>query len=91
MPINAKALGAAAGLVAGATFVICALAVAVAPGSASAFLGWVLHIDLTMMARQVTVASLVGGLILFSGFVGICVALTGQLYNRLAARRPTGA
>ena len=86
MAVQSKALGMAAGLVAGATFLICALAVVVSPGSTMAFLGWVLHIDLSTMARPITAASFCGGLILFSAFIGVCAMLTGQLYNRFAVR-----
>lgn len=60
---------------------------AVAPGSTAAFLGWVLHIDLGSMARNVTVSNFFGGLVAFSAFVGVCVGLTGSLYNRLATPR----
>lgn len=86
MPVNAKALGMASGLVAGATFVLCALAVVVAPGSTTAFFGWMLHIDLSSMSRHVTVPSFFGGLVLFSALVGICVGLTGKLYDIFVAR-----
>jgi len=88
MAINVNALGTAAALVAGASFALCALAVMVAPGATTAFLGWVLHLDLSTMARPLTLASFGGGLILFSAFVWIVVALTGQLYNRFSTRRP---
>lgn len=91
LSINSKALGAASAIVAGVTFLLCAAAVAIAPGSTSAFLGWVLHVDLSAMARHITLASFGGGLILFNAFVGICAALTGELYNRLAPRPLVGA
>jgi len=84
--INSRALGTSAGLIAAITFVICGVLVALAPGTTSAFFGWVLHIDLSSMARPISVASFIGGLILFSAFVGLCVGLTSALYNRLTSR-----
>ena len=88
MRVEAKAVGIASAIIAGATFVLCALAVAVAPGSTSGLLGWVLHIDLSSMARQVTWGNFIGGLVLFSAFVGLCVGLTAKLYNWLITRQP---
>lgn len=86
MRVDSKALGASAGLIAAATFVICGVLVAIAPGATSAFFGWVLHIDLSAMARPITIASFFGGLILFSAFVGVCVGLTAKLYNRFTRK-----
>ncbi len=88
MRINAKALGTSAGLIAAATFVICGVFVALVPGTTSAFLGWVLHIDFSAMARPISVASFFGGLVLFSAFVGICVGLVSALYNRITSAVP---
>ncbi len=82
MRVNSRALGTSAGLVAAGTFVICGVLVAIVPGATSAFLGWVLHIDFSAMARPISVASFFGGLILFSAFVGICVGMVSALYNR---------
>lgn len=86
MRINTRAIGIASGMIAAAWFVVCGLLVAIAPGATSTFLGWVLHIDLSSLARPISVSSFIGGLILFSVFVGICVAGTAWLYNRLTAQ-----
>ena len=85
MGINTCALGFASGIVAAATFVVCGLMVAVAPGATSSFFGWVFHIDLSSLARPISVTSFVGGLIVYSFFVGVCVAAAAWLYNRLTA------
>lgn len=87
MRINSKALALASGLVAATTFSICALAVALAPGATMTFLGWVLHLDLSGMARTLTFSSFCGGLLLFSAFIAACTGTTAALYNRLAAGR----
>lgn len=86
MGINTRALGLASGLVAAATFVVCGLMVAVAPGATSSFFGWMFHIDLSGMARTISVSSFIGGLIVFSVLVGICVAAAAWLYNRFTVR-----
>lgn len=86
--INSKALGISAGIVAAVTFVICGVMVAIAPGSTSAILGWVLHVDMSTMARPISVVSLVGGTILFGLFIGVCVGLVSALYNRFASPVP---
>jgi hypothetical protein len=91
MTIQSKTLGTASALVAGATFVICALAVAVAPAATAGFLGWVLHIDLSSMPRHVSIANFFGGLIIFSVFVGLCVGCTAWLYNKLRRQLPPAA
>ena len=86
MGINTRALACASGLVAAATFVICGLFVAVAPGTTSAFFGWVFHIDLSGMARSISVSSFIGGLVVFSVFVAACVGTAAWLYNRFTSR-----
>ena len=82
MGINTRALGFATALVAASTFVVCGLFVAVAPGATSSFFSWVFHIDLTGMARPISVASFIGGLVLFSLFLGVCVSAAAWLYNK---------
>jgi drug/metabolite transporter (DMT)-like permease len=83
MGINTRALAFASGIVAAATFVVCGLMVAVAPGATSSFFGWVFHIDLSSLSRSISVSSFVGGLIVFSAIVGICVAAVAWMYNKL--------
>jgi hypothetical protein len=84
MKTNIRALALASGLIAATTFAACGILVAFAPGKASSVLGWVLHIDLTSLARPLTLGNFVGGLLLFSLFIGSCVAATAWLYRKLA-------
>jgi hypothetical protein len=84
MRINIRALGLASGVIAAATFVVCGLLVAVAPSATMSAFGWVLHVDLSGIARPIYVSNFIGGLIMFSAFVGICIAAVGWLYNRFA-------
>ena len=63
MRLDARALGLAAGVTAGALFILCALAVAIAPEATRAFAGHLIHVDLSGMTRTLTIGSFVGGLV----------------------------
>jgi len=80
--INSRALAGSAGLVAAITFAICGAFVAFAPGAVSLAFGWIMHIDVSTMARPITLTSYVAGLVLFSAFVWLVVGLVSRLYNR---------
>ena len=86
--INSRALASSAGIVATATFAICGAFVAFAPGAVSSFFGWVLHIDLSTMARPISLASYAGGLVVFAAFVWLVVAFVSTLYNRFTEPSP---
>ena len=83
--INSRALATSAGIVGATTFALCGAFVAFAPGAVSSFFGWMLHIDLSTMARPISVTSYVGGLVLSGAFVWLVVGLVSILYNRLSA------
>jgi len=86
--INSRALASSAGIVATAGFAICGAFVAFAPGAVSSFFGWVLHIDLSTMARPISLASYSSGLVVFAAFVWLVVALVSTLYNRFTEPSP---
>ena len=86
--LDPRAFGLAAGAMAAALFTICALIVAVVPGAAVGFFGYILHLDLTGLARPVTVGNFVGGLFAWTIGVGIVFGLGGVFYNRLVPGRP---
>ena len=86
MNANAKRVGIAAGLVAAASFAVCATFVAIAPGSTTAFFSYMMHIDLSTMARTITWQSFVVGMLLFSVIVGAHVWLVAALYSALKSR-----
>ena len=85
MKPNVKALSFASGIVAAASYIVCALAVVVAPGLTARFFSYVFHIDLTSLSRSITWGSFFGGLLCFSVGVVIHVGLTAWCYNRLTA------
>ena len=86
--INSRALATSAGIVGATTFAICGALVAFAPGAVSVFFGWILHIDVSTMARPISVTSYVGGLVLFAAFVWLVVGLVSTLYNRFTHANP---
>lgn len=87
MRIKSSALGFAAATVTAVAFGICGLFFAVAPGVTSAFMSWVLHIDITAMTRPVSVMNLLAGIVLFAAYVGTLAGVTAALYNRFTVSR----
>jgi 2TM family of unknown function (DUF5676) len=87
MRLNAWALGLAAGATAGVLFILCALAVALAPGATTAFAGYLIHVDLSGMTRTLTFGSFVGGLICWTAGTSLTFWFTGVIYNRLTGQR----
>ena len=71
MRLKVKALSFASGIVAAASYIACALAVAIAPGLTSRFFSFVFHIDLTSLSRTITWSSFFGGMLCFS--VGVAI------------------
>ena len=86
MKLNAGAFGGAAGLAAAALFTLCAAFVAVAPGTATGVFGYVLHLDLTTLARPLTVGSFVGGLLFWAIGSALAFAAAARIYNALVGR-----
>lgn len=84
MRLNTTALAVAAGVTTAIVYAACSLLVAVAPGSTTAAIGYVFHLDLTGVARPLTWGSFATGLVSVSLAVALVVALLGTLYNRFA-------
>lgn len=87
MRLDSRAFGFAAGTVAAALFVLCALGVALAPGATTAMASTLIHIDLSGMARTITWATFFSGLVCWTLGVGLTFAAVGGLYNRFSAER----
>jgi hypothetical protein len=85
--LDPKALGWAAGIAAMALFLVCALAVALAPESTAAVGGFLLHADLEGLVRTPTWTSFVGGLIGWGAFAALVFSLVAILYNRFGGAR----
>ena len=89
MKLDAGIFGAAAGVAAGAVFTLCALFVAVAPQTATAVFSYVLHLDLTGLARHLTFGSFFAGLFFWGIGTALVFSIAARIYNGLAAR-PVG-
>ena len=87
MRIDSKTLGIATALGVAGAFTICTLVVALAPGGATTFLSYALHIDLTSLTRPLTWGGYFAGLLLTSAYFGALVAAIAGIYNRRVARR----
>lgn len=85
MRIDSKAFGIAAGTVAGALFTLCALTVAIAPGATTAFFGYLLHLDLSGLARPLTWSSYAAGLVCWTLGTALTFGIAAAIYNRLAS------
>jgi 2TM family of unknown function (DUF5676) len=83
MRLDARAFGLAAGATAAVVFILCALAVAIAPEGTTAFAGYLIHVDLSAMTRTLTLGSFVGGLICWTVGTTLVFWFTGVVYNRL--------
>lgn len=88
MRLEPRAFGLAAGATAAVLFILCAAAVAVAPGSTTSLAGFLVHMDLSGMARSLTVTNFVGGLVIWTLGTGLTFALAGWLYNRFSREGP---
>jgi hypothetical protein len=87
MRLDPKAFGLAAGIVAVVLFVICAIAVALAPDFTTAVGGFLLHADLSSFSRSLTWGNFIGGLLGWGAGTAIVFSLVAVLYNRLGVAR----
>lgn len=83
MRLDTRAFAIAAGATAGVLFTFCALAVAAAPGPTTTLFGYLIHLDLTVLARPLTFVSFVTGLVAWTVGTGVAFAFAASLYNRL--------
>ena len=86
MKLNVWAFGVAIGIVIAAAFTICAFFVAIAPEATAAFIGYLLHINLSGLARPVSWASYVAGVLGIGIWTGLWAAVAAHFYNLLISR-----
>jgi hypothetical protein len=84
MKLHLKALVSATAAIAALSYLLCALAVAVAPQAFMTLVGHVAHADLSGIPRVITWSGLFIGLVAWTLFSVLTVALTAALYNRWA-------
>ena len=86
MRLDARAFGLAAGVAAAVLFVICAVAVAIAPEATTAIAGELIHADLSGMTRTLTLGTFIGGLICWFFGTTLTFWFVAWVYNWLAGR-----
>ena len=86
MRLDTRLLTFAIALAAAAAFTICSIIVAIAPGALSAFVSYALHIDITGIARPITFASFLVGVLFVAIVSGVFVAIVAGMYNGFATR-----
>jgi hypothetical protein len=59
--------------------------VAVAPGATKQFFSWVMHIDLSSLARHITWGNFLGGVVCYSLVMGVLAWASAWAYNRLSS------
>ena len=87
MKLNIKAVATAEAVIAGALFVLCRLAFALAPEATLAALKYLTHIDWSGVAMPVNWGGFLSGLVLFTVFTAVLGAAWAWIYN-LLARQP---
>lgn len=87
MRLDPKALGLSAGIVAVVLFVVCAIAVALAPDATMAVGEALFHADLSALTRSLTWGNFVGGLFGWGVGTALVFSLVAALYNRLSGGR----
>ena len=86
MKLDARAFGLAAGVAAAVLFLICAIAVAIAPEATTAFAGHLIHVDLSGMTRTLTLGSVIAGLVCWFAGTTLTFWFVAAVYNRLEGR-----
>jgi hypothetical protein len=87
MRLDPKAFGLAAGVAALVLFVICAIAVALAPEATTALAGFLIHTDLVGFTRTLTWGNFVGGLLGWGVGTALVFWFAAALYNRMSGVR----
>ncbi len=86
MKLDSRAFGIAAGAMAGLLFILCSIAVAIAPAPTTALFGYLVHTDFSGLPRTLTFASFVWGLICWTLGTALTFGFAAAIYNRLAGR-----
>jgi hypothetical protein len=86
MKLNVWAFGVAIGVATATVFTICAFFVALAPAATADFIGYLLHINLSGLARPIRWASYFTGVLVIGIWTGLWAAVIAEFYNLLISR-----
>ena len=64
-------------------FTLCAAAGAIAPSVTTVFFGYIVHLDVSGMRRELTAASFIVGLIALTPGTALTFGFAAMMYNRL--------
>lgn len=81
MKLTVWAFALAVGVVVAAAFTICAFFVAVVPEATAAFIGYLLHTDLSGLTRPITWASYFAGVLAIGMWTALWAAAAAKIYN----------
>ena len=87
MRLDTRAFGVAAGSVAAILYLICAVAVFLAPDATTAVASYLIHMDLSGMPRTLTAEGFIFGLVVWPVGTAAVFAAVAALYNTLLAGR----
>ena len=86
MKLNVRGFSVAIGTVIAAAFSVCAFFVAIAPDATAAFIGYLLHINLSGLTRPLTWPSYFAGVLAMGIWTGLWAAVAATIYNSLTSR-----
>ena len=81
MKLNIWPFSYSVGIVTAAAFTICAFFVAVAPEATAAFIGYLLHTNLTGLTRPITWGSYIAGVLGIGIWTVLWAAAVAKIYN----------
>jgi len=86
MKLNVRGFSLAVASVIAAAFSVCAFFVAVAPEATAAFVGYLLHINLTGLTQALSWPSYFAGVLFVGVWSGLWAAAAAGIYNSLVSR-----
>jgi hypothetical protein len=81
--LRARSIFIATAVMSALAYIICVVFIVLAPQATMTFFGYILHADLSSVARSVSFNSFIVGLLTWSLGTGLYAALIARLYNRI--------
>ena len=86
MKLNVSAFSSAVGIAVAAAFTICAFFFAVAPEATAVAIGYLLHINLSGLARSITWPSYIAGVLAVGLWTALWAAVAAAIYNAWSSK-----
>ncbi|WP_071882435.1 DUF5676 family membrane protein [Stanieria cyanosphaera] len=84
--LRMRSLFIATAVMSAVAYTICVVFIVLAPQATIGFFGYILHADLSNIARSVSFGSFIVGLLAWSLGTGLYAALIARLYNQISSR-----